>query len=173
MNQKKWLRAAKYSSYVLVIAALYVLQTTPGFLTVFGVKPNFVIPAAICIAMLEDEFVGGLYGAYAGVLCDLGGFALFGFNAIIVMAACVFVGLLVIYMLRPSIINFVLLLLASLLARGMLDFLLNFFMWGYENVWMVLAHSILPAALYSVAVSPLIFYLFRWMFRGFEARMED
>lgn len=96
-------------------AALH-LQTTPGFLTVFGVKPNFVIPAAVCVAMHEGEFTGAFYGVLAGVLCDLGGFALAGFNAMILLAACTAVGLLVIYLLRPGVINFVLLLSAVMLG---------------------------------------------------------
>ena len=56
MNNKKWFRTAKFATYIVVMVLLYILQTTPGFLTVFGVKPNFVIPAAICIAFLEVVF---------------------------------------------------------------------------------------------------------------------
>lgn len=58
MNNKKWFRTAKFATYIVVMVLLYILQTTPGFLTVFGVKPNFVIPAAVCIAMHEGEFTG-------------------------------------------------------------------------------------------------------------------
>lgn len=173
MNHKKWVYATKYGTYILVMVLLYVAQTTPGFLTVFGVKPNFVIPAAICIAMMEGEYIGGLYGAFAGVLCDLGGFTLFGFNAMITMAACVIAGLLVIYLLRPGVINFVLLLTGAMLVRGLLDFLLSYVMWGYDDVWMVLVHSILPSVIYTTAASPLIYYLYMWMHGKFAVRLES
>lgn len=172
MNSKRWYRAAKYSAYIVVMLLLYILQTTPGFLTVFGVKPNFVIPAAVCIAMHEGEFIGALYGTLAGGLCDLGGYTLAGFNAIILLAACTAVGLLVIYLLRPSVINFVLLLSAVLLARGLLDFLLNYVMWGYAHVWMVFVYDILPGVIYAVAASPLVYYLFTAIHTWFEERME-
>ena len=62
MNNKKWFRTAKFLTYIVVMALLYILQTTPGFLTVFGVKPNFVIPAAVCIAMYEGEINMVIHG---------------------------------------------------------------------------------------------------------------
>lgn len=151
---------------------LYVLQTTPRLFSILGIRPNLVIPAAVCIAMLEGAFVGGVYGALAGILCDLAGGALFGFSAIILMPACVAAGLLVTYLLRPGMINYVLLLAGVLLTRGLLDFLLNYVMWGYDDVWMVFIYGILPGIIYAVAVSPLVYYLFAFMRGRFEARME-
>lgn len=173
MNDKKWVHVAKHMAYIAVLVLLYVLQTTPGFLTVFGVKPNFVIPAAICVAFHEGEFVGGLYGALAGILCDLSGFTLFGFNSIITLACCVAAGLLVIYLLRPTVVNFVLLVFAALLARGLLEYLFNYWMWGYDNVWMVLVYNTIPTVLYSTAASPLVFYLLAWVSGRFEKRLQS
>ncbi|WP_195276682.1 hypothetical protein [Anaerotruncus rubiinfantis] len=173
MNNKARVHIEKYISYIALITILFVLQTTPGFLAIFGIKPNFVVPAAVCIAMMEDEFIGGLYGAFAGVLCDLGGFTLFGFNAILIMAGCVAVGLLSIYLLRMSAINFVLLVAGVLLARGLLDYLLNFYMWGYEGVWRVLCYRILPGVIYSAAAAPLCYWLFTRMRGYFEARIQS
>lgn len=170
-NNKKLIHAAKYCTYTAVMILLYVLQTTPGFLSIFSIKPNFVISAAICIAMSEGEYIGGLYGAFAGILCDLGAPTLFGFNAMIVMVACVMTGLMVIYLLRPGVINFVLLASGAMLARGLIDYLLNYAMWSYAHVWMVLVYDILPAVIYSAAVSPIVYYLFTWMRNKFESRI--
>ena len=173
MNDKKGVRAAKYAAYALVMTLLYVLQTTPAFLEIFGVKPNLVIPAAVCVAMLEGEFAGGFYGVLAGVFCDVSGPAIFGFNAVLLLVACVAVGLAFLYLLRPCMINFVLLTFGALLARGLTDYLLNYYMWGYDNVWMVLTYQILPGILYSAAVSPLVYYLYTWMGKKFQERLED
>lgn len=173
MNPKNKVLIIKYFLYTILIILLFVLQTTPKFLAVFGVKPNFIIPAAICISMLEGEFIGGVFGAVAGVLCDLGGFTLFGFNAIILLIASVAAGLMFIYLLRPGIINFVLMTTGAMAARGLLDFLLNYVMWGYQNVWMVFLYQTLPTILYTAAVSPLIYYLFTWTHRKFESRLQS
>ena len=93
-------------------------------------------------------------------------------SAMILLAACTAVGLLVIYLLRPGVINFVLLLSAVLLARGLLDFLLNYVMWGYDHVWMVFVYDVLPGVIYTVAVSPLVYYLYTAVHAWFEGRME-
>ena len=173
MGTKQGVRFAKHLTYIVTMVLLYVLQTTPGLLEIFGSKPNFVIPAAACIAMLEGEFVGGLYGALAGLLCDHSGYAFFGFNAIILLVACVAAGLLVIYMLRPTIVNYILLLAGVLFVKGLLDYLLNYVMWGYSSVWMVLVYDILPGIIYTLAVSPLVYYLYGWVFRKFQERLES
>lgn len=44
MNEKLRLRIAQQGVYVLLLGVLYVLQTTPGFLQVGGVRPNLVVP---------------------------------------------------------------------------------------------------------------------------------
>ncbi|MCI8650115.1 MAG: hypothetical protein HFG20_08370 [Anaerotruncus sp.] len=173
MTNKRGVYVAKYTAYFFVLVCLYVLQTTPSFMAVFGIKPNLVIPAAICIAMLEGEFTGGLYGALAGALCDLGDFCIFGFNAIILLIACVLAGLMVIYMLRATVLNFVLLAFGALLARTLLDYLLNYYMWGYEGVWMVLVYKMLPTVIYSAAAAPVSYYLLCWLHGWFAVRLES
>lgn len=173
MSKKTKILTLKYTLYAVTMILLYVLQTTPRFLTILDTKPNFVIPAAVCIAMMEGEFIGGLYGALAGVLCDFGGRMLFGFNAIIVMISCVCVGLLFIYLLRRNIINFVLMVTAAMFVRGLLEYLLGYVMWNYEHVWMVLAFMILPMILYTSAVSPLIYYLYRWINGKFVEHLQN
>ena len=172
MNNRKWYRAAKYAAYAALMLFLYVLQTTPRLFSILGVRPNLVIPAAVGIAVLEGAFAGGVYGALAGILCDLAGSALFGFSAVILMPACVAAGLLVTYLLRPGMINYVLLLAGVLLTRGLLDFLLNYVMWGYDSVWMVFVYGTLPGIIYSAAVSPLVYYLLAVIRGQLEARME-
>ena len=67
MGRKRALIAGKHLIYCFGLIFCYVLQTTPGFLQIFGVKPFLVIPAVIAIAMQEGEFqTGALYGAGAG-----------------------------------------------------------------------------------------------------------
>lgn len=172
MNRPK-LSAAKYTVYVLLMAALYILQSTPHFLAVFGVKPNFVIPLAVAVAVYEGEFVGGLFGALAGVFCDFSSTTLFGFHAIIILVCCVAAGLLTIYLLRPTAVNFVILTGGTLLVQGLLDYLLNFYMWGYSSVEMVLTRRILPGIGYTLLLSPLLYWLTGRIFRRFADLIES
>lgn len=172
MNNKKWFRTAKFATYIVVMCCSTSCRPPPAFLTVVRRKAELCHSCGRLRRHARGGVTGAFYGVLAGVLCDLGGFALAGFNAMILLAACTAVGLLVIYLLRPGVINFVLLLSAVMLARGLLDFLLNYVMWGYDHVWMVFVYDVLPGVIYTVAVSPLVYYLYTAVHAWFEGRME-
>ena len=103
MNEKSLRFALKHLCYAVSMLVLFTLQTTPGLFELWGVKPILVVPFAVCIAALEGEFIGGLYGALAGLLCDLAGSWVFGFHAILCLCCHVAVGLAAIYLVRRSL----------------------------------------------------------------------
>ncbi len=173
MNNRPKIRAAKYTIYCLFMLALYILQTTPGFLSVFGIKPNLVLPVAMAVAVCEGEFPGGIFGAVAGILCDFSAVSLFGFQGAILLACCTAAGLLTVYWLRPTIINFILLLAAALFIHGMLIYLLSFYMWGYEDVILVLTRRILPSIAYTLLLSPFPFLVIHRLHSRFEEWLEE
>ena len=51
MGRKRALIIGKHLIYCFGLILCYVMQTTPGFLQFFGVKPFLVIPAVIAIAI--------------------------------------------------------------------------------------------------------------------------
>ena len=167
MKNKNKFYILKFSLYTLLLLALYVLQTVPGLFVVLGQKPIWVIPAAIAIAMLEGEFVGGIFGVLAGILCDMGGFSLFGFNAFFIGVFCIAAGLLIIYMMRCNLPNCLLFTGTVLLFRGSIEYLFAYGMWGYENVWKVYVYTVLPVVAYSTAIAPLVYFAVRGIHRRF------
>ena len=54
---------AKYSIFAFAVFVLYILQSTPGFLSVFGIKPVFILPFCIVLAMLDDYDSGFVLNA--------------------------------------------------------------------------------------------------------------
>lgn len=166
----------KHTVYTLLLLLLYVLQTTPGFLAVYGVKPIWVASAAISISMFEGEFTGGIYGAVAGLLCDSGsvprlaggGSTLFGFNGFFLTIFCVIAGLLVIYMMRCNLLSCILFVFVSMAIWNSVEFLFAYGMWGHENVWKLYVYGTLPVVAYSVVTAPLSFWTVRWIHRKFE-----
>ena len=100
MERKRALIAGKHLIYCFGLIFCYVLQTTPGFLQIFGVKPFLVIPAVIAIAMQEGEFTGALYGALGGMLCDMGANTFYGFYTLTLFLYGAAVGLALIYLMK-------------------------------------------------------------------------
>lgn len=158
----------RYGVYFLLFLFLYVLQTTPLFLEIFGIKPNLLLVTAVCLAMFEGEFIGGLYGAMAGVLLDLSTIGYFGFNAILMLIFCVLIGLAVIYLLRLTWLNATLLTAGAMLILELLHYYFYYAMWGYENVWLILVQDLLPGVLYTVLLAPLCF----WLLQRLTARLH-
>lgn len=172
MTNRRHIWFFKYFSMVVLLLLLYVLQTTPRLFLVAGVKPILVVPAAVCIAMFEGELVGGIMGAVAGLLCDLASFTIFGFNGLIILACCVAVGLLTIYLTQLKLLNALLLGFGVLLLRGLLEYFFYYQIWGYEGSGRILLFSTLPTVLYStLAIIPL-YYLAKRMKAYFDEKLK-
>lgn len=172
MTKKTHIYVFKYASHVLLLFFLYVLQNTPSLFSIYGVKPNLVVPAAVCIAMFEGELVGGIMGTVAGLLCDLASFTIFGFNGILVLAGCVAVGLLTVYLTQLKLSNALMLGFLVLLLRGLLEYFFYFQMWGFDYGYRIFLFSTLPTVLYStVAIVPL-YYSVRRMKAYFDSKLR-
>lgn len=150
----------KYCAYGLLLLFLYILQTTPGLLEVLGIKPFFIVPAVICIAMYEGEFVGGLFGAYGGLLCDLGSYTIFGFYSILLLIICTATGLAIIYLMKQNRLNAIIIGGGAMLALGILEHFFYYTMWGYEGVWLLLLTKMIPRVIYSLLFVPFYYWLF-------------
>ena len=55
--------------------------------------------------MFDKQLAGGLFGLFAGILCDTSSNVLFGFQSILYLVICTAVGLLVVYFMQPSVVN--------------------------------------------------------------------
>jgi rod shape-determining protein MreD len=172
MRNKAALLTVKYALMVFFLILFYALQTTPPLFSLWGVRPVLLIPAAIGIAMAEGEFAGGIFGAFCGLLCDLGSQSLFGFNGLLLLLCGTAAGLLTIYLVRPSWRSALLFTAAAALLRGLVGFFFAYGMWGYENVSLILLRETLPVALYTAAAGPVFFWLARWYRRKFDLLLE-
>lgn len=157
---------AKQLCYALTLIAAYVLQTTPGFLTFWGAKPVLLVPAAICIAVLEGVFPGALWGAAAGLLWDISSGRTGGFFAIQLMVFCFCCSALVTLYLRDTPLNLSLLTGAVMLLICSSDFLFNYLLHGYTGVGWLYLRRVLPVVVLSAAVTAAP----RWLTRKIAAR---
>lgn len=170
MDNKNLIKIGKHIIYSVLLLFLYVLQTTPGLFSIYGIKPILTITAAIAIAMYEDEVVGGIYGMAAGLLCDTGGNSLFGFNAMLMMSFCALIALLTIHLFQNTMINMLFFSVIVYFIRGSLEFVFSLGIWGYENVSRYYIHKTLPVMVYSLCLIPLFYPLVGKIHRSFKAR---
>jgi len=161
-------KVIKFFTCFVIVFASYIIQTTPGLFEFFGIKPILVLPACICIAVFEGEFAGGLFGFFAGLLCDSASETVFGFNAFIYLSFGVLAGLATIYIFRRSIINIMLLCLAAVFLRSALEFFFAFVLYEYPDLDVFFYTVIAPQAVLSSIFSLPYCALFRWLHKKFE-----
>ena len=161
-------RLLKFFVYAAIVFSAYIIQTTPGLFDFYGIKPVLVLPACICIAVFEGEFAGGLFGFFAGLLCDSASETVFGFNAFVYLSLCVLAGLSTIYLFRRSTMNIMLLCLGAVLIRSYLEFFFGFILYGYENLAPFFYTVVAPQIVFTSIFSFPYCIFFRWLHKKFE-----
>ena len=173
MNRRHWTLIFKYISYALILIFLHILQSTPSFLSIMGIKPILSFPMIVCIAMFDGEFIGGLFGAFAGLLYGLDSPIIFGFHGVMWLISCVVIGLVIIYIMRLTLPNCMLLTLVAVTFSCLMEYLFLYAIWGYDHVGRIFLMTTLPTILYTAAFSPLFFILFRRLHAFFSRKLED
>lgn len=139
----------KFFTYALVVFASYIIQTTPGMLEFMGVSPILVLPACICLAVYEGEFAGGIFGFFAGALCDCAAETVFGFNAFFYLIFCTAAGLFAIYFFRRSVMNVMLACLISMTLCSLIEFFFVYFLYSYSGLSAFFYLVVAPQIVYS------------------------
>ena len=158
----------KFSVYAIIIYVLYILQSTPGFLEVCTTAPILVLPACVCLAVYEGGFAAGIFGFFAGLLCDCAAETVFGFNALFCMAICVGTGLVFNYMLRRSVLNVMLVSLLAIFSRSVFEFFFTFVIYDYNGLSQFFYTVMAPQAALTAVFSLPMCLLFRWLHGRFE-----
>lgn len=171
-NNRLSVYCVKYLFYAFLFVLLSAIQSAPHFLEIFGGRPILLYPCAIAIAMADGELVGGIFGAFAGLLCDHTMNVVFGFNSILLLVCCAAVGLLTIYYIKNNLKSAMALTAAAVLIRDLIFLLFGYLIFGYKDIQYMIFMGILPCSLYTIAVTPIFYYLFRFLHDFFENKVN-
>ena len=152
-----------YGTIALVLA---LFQMSPnGFPTIGYARPEPLVVFVVCVAMLEGPAIGSIMGVVSGLLWNLYTPRLFGYYGLMLMLFGVIVGLLVQWLLRANFLSAMLLCLGAVVAYTVLDWALCYVLFMDAETWTVLVHVYLPNALYTVLLSPFMYWLILWIAR--------
>ncbi len=153
-------RARTVVGYGLMLAMLAVWQAAPhGFPAIAGVRPIPLVAATVAVAMFEGPLAGGITGMAAGLLWDIYSARLFGFRALLLLIAGCAVGLLIKQLLRNNLLSALLLTGGTGLALTLLDWFFCYVLFRQPDALFILWRRLLPAFLYTWALSPLVYGL--------------
>lgn len=156
-------RHKNISSFLLYgIGALVVLllQNAPSFFpTILYVRPVPLIVYVTCVAVLEGAKAGAFIGVLSGALWGLYAFRVFGFDALLMMVIGVAVGLMVEWLLRSNFLSAMLLSGVAVLTYELVEWLFSYVVFYKQTAVEVLIKAYLPICLYTIVLSPLIYWL--------------
>lgn len=172
MNNKTKILALQYGFYALLFYLIYILQATPGVLSFWGHKPLLLAPCVVCVAMLEQELVGGLFGAFAGALCDLASNSYFGFHAILFLLCGTAVGLLCEYLTQRNLRNCIWFTAGLVAVTVIIGYFFQLGIYHYPGAGLYWLWRLLGTGLPTLAFTPLFYLLFSRLYSRFITRRE-
>ncbi len=155
--------------YTLLILLAYLLQETPAPLLSPSLRPVLVISMVTGIAMNEGEFSGGLFGLFGGLLCDTAVFHPFGVASLFFFILGCGCGLLIIYLIQPTVKSAFLLCGGFALTYGLAVHYLIYGMWGYEGAGRLLLTRTIPSAISTALFGMGCF----WLIQAIHLRFDE
>ena len=175
MDRRKILlkQVAKYSIFVLAVFVLYILQSTPGFLAVFGIKPVFMLPFCMVLAMMDESWHTLFVYVTAGLLTDLSSGRIVGVFSILLLLMCFVAVISVKFFFKPNLRNIYSYTFLAMVIMLSLDFFFSFMFGHYTGKLFYYIKNVLIISGYS-AVFSIPFYFFidyiNARFMRFDAR---
>ena len=145
--------------YGLSTLLVLLLQAAPRlFPVVFDARPMPLTIFVICVGVLGGARAGASVGVLAGVLWGVFSFRLFGFDALILLILGLTAGLLVEWFLRANFFTALLLCACGTAIHVLLEWLLCNVIFQKDNLLEMLFKVLLPNGLYTVLLTPLVFW---------------
>ena len=131
------------------------------FVPVFGVTPSLALPFVVAVGITEGPYMGGGFGAAAGLLLDHGIAAGYGFSALLFMILGIAAGLLIDYF-RLSVPTCAVFTAAAAFVGFTLRWFFFWYLWhGTGLFFRVVPLQLLFATLLSAPVFLLVRFLSR------------
>ncbi len=164
-------RTVECLAYGILILLFAVWQLSPrGWPVLLGGRPLLLVPLTAAIAMFSGPVGGATAGIAAGVLWGLFSKALFGFHALMLMLLGCAVGLLVRLLLRNNVLSALLLCGGGTVAYALVDWLCNCVLPLTEGAWVLLWHTVLPNAVYTLILCLPLYGLVRGVTKMLKSR---
>lgn len=160
--------------WVVLLCIAFLLQTTDGLkLHIGNITFLLVLPLLSCICMFEKEKLACWYGLFAGLLLDVVSPSMVGYNALVLLLICTFIGWISTNYLRNT-------LLTNLVTGSLLIFLYESLYWLFFVEFKNTAGAsgayfgkFLPAILLNIVLIVPIFFMVLAINRHFRRTKSE
>ncbi len=166
-------QVAKYGIFVLSVFVLYILQSAPGFLCIFGIKPVLILPFCIALSMLDESWQAGIVYIVGGLLTDLSSGRIVGFFTILLLLCC-FAGIISVkFFFKPNRRNIYIFSLLCMTVMFTIDFYVSYMFGGYSGRLFFYLKNVILLSAYSAVFTTLFYHFIDYIslrFIRFDAR---
>lgn len=160
----------KWALYSALLLFLYVFMRSG---TMDKWQPVLIIPLAAAVSMGENELPSCVFAMFCGFMIDIACNNIFGFSAVWLMSVCLASSLLVRNLIRINLFNFCAVSLTAILLQFSMDYLFNVAIWGKPGGDIIFTALILPSAVSTFLLSPVVYYLVRFINKKFGEAAEE
>ncbi len=144
--------------FILVVLLSFAFQQTEVF-EIGEAQPLLVLPALLCFATVGGyPFTACLLAVPIGLVWDFYALRPVGYYSVLLLGCCL-VATLFAGKKPISVTRFVVMSTAFVGLVCVLDIILFYYIFGYENVWALLPRHSIPIILFTSLLSPVYFKL--------------
>ncbi|MEG1782503.1 MAG: hypothetical protein RR253_04560 [Oscillospiraceae bacterium] len=157
MNRQKIIfrQVMKYALLGVSVFLLYIFQSTPKFLQIFGVKPVLIMPFCITLSMLDESWQTIIIYLLGGLLMELSAGRIVGLFTIPLLLICFAGSVAVKFFFKPNTRNSYMFSFMAMLIMLSLDFFFSYVLSGYSHIFMAYVKKVVLLSGYSSLFSVL------------------
>lgn len=157
--------------YSLVFIIFFIIDAVFVPIKMFGVGPSFLLSATVCIAMVEKERFGAIYGLVFGLFLDFTSAAVFGVNGLTFMIIGFIIGITAYQKISISFLGtFFLTAVSTVVSQCILGCAYSFF--TSENISDVFLYITAPKILLTVPTVIITYPIIKFMGKRFALHEE-
>lgn len=164
MSKKVLIDVIRWFIYFLEIIFFYALERSYNLIPeVFGGRPVILIPVFIAVSIFEKEYASMIFGIVIGSFLDVSIGNFIGIQTIFLFILGYVLGVLFTYFVN---LNFLTFFFTSLIVIPLIfgyRFLFFYILPGFDNVQYAFIHHLVPCAIYTAVISPVVYFINRYI----------
>ena len=154
----------RWGIYFFEIIFFYVLERNYNLVPeIFGGRPLILVPVFIAVAIFEKEYVSMFFGIVIGFFLDISIGNFIGVQAIFLFILGYIIGVLFTYFINLNFLTFFLTSLVIIPFVLIYRFLFFYIIPRFDNIEYAFIYHLLPCIVYTIIVSPIIYYINRYI----------
>lgn len=151
-------------SYVSLFAALILQTTFICELDIFGVAPSLIMVMVICFSLMNDIIPSAVFAAVAGLLLDISGGRIIGFNTLLMIYLSIGVVMFGSEFFRDTPRAAAALVAMGTFAYELIYFTFSIAIFGGSHFFYMIVRVILLESVYNAILAiPVYFYVNRFL----------